>query len=472
MVDKKKLSDFKSRSIVYFKEVIASYDKNAGIDKEIEQKITVIFIALHFAAFVQSVGFFVQNTSYPYLTKCLGVSPQVYGYTLSFSALMNLFGGPLCGWASDIYGGRLTLIAAFVALIVSYFILGISNSIAMLFIAKIPRLVAHPLQSMYLIISDITYPEGRADMMGKLGVSSGLGMIIGSAIGGQVTSHFGNRAPFFVSIAILVICIVASMAMIPGDTKYIYKHMEKKRKELETFNKKSTDDKLGNPTNSRPPSIMDKSETTCAPPLAKSKKAMFLNGLEELVTVTKRKHMGYLLILKLITAFPFSVLSAMFTLLLMDYYKLGPRENGMVLSYLGIVGMITQGYLIGLFCRHAADGSLILISCIIMGVGFLYLIISQSIYVFCLTCIPLTIGGSLINIVVTSLITKIVDKEQTGSALGVTLCMHSTVRSISPAIGGFMFQHLGFFTFGVLGYAVNLCVTVYLLFYGREDFSV
>lgn len=426
------------------KKTIAAIDEdNTRLDNEFQKKITLVFVALHVAAFVQSVGFFIQNTSYPYLTKSLGVNPQVYGYTISFHAVMNLIGGPFCGWASDIYGGRLTLNIAFVALMVSYFILGVSKTIAMLFIAKIPRIAAHPLQSMYIIISDITYPEDRADMMGKLGVSSGLGMIVGSAIGGFITSHFGNRMPFFVAIVVDVLCIIIVVSLIPKDTSHIRDHLETKR-EKDLCGKKE---------------------------LKSEKKTSFL-GISELVEVTKRKHMVYLLTIKIITAFPFSVLSAMFTLLLMDYYKLSPKENGMVLSYLGVVGMVTQGYLIGEFCRRFSDASLIVISTIIMGVGFLYLIIAQSIYVFCLTCIPLTVGGSLIHIVVTSIITKVVDQQQTGSALGVTLCTHSTIRSIAPSIGGFLFQNVGFYTFGVVGYVINLIVTVYLLFLGRKHFKI
>ena len=452
VTEKKSFQVRKRQFQSFVKQSIASIDEqNTQIDIEYQRKITLIFIALHLAAFVQSVGFFIQNTSYPYLTKSLGVTPQVYGYTISFNALMHLIGGPVCGWASDIYGGRLTLIISFVVLMVSYFILGIAHTIPMLFIAKIPRIAAHPLQSMYIIISDVTYPEGRADMMGKLGVSSGLGMIVGSGIGGIITSHFGNRAPFFVAIGVDVLCVVVTLALIPRDTTSIREHLEA-----------TTETKL-----EQTKDVIENEKE----PAEKVKKGSFL-GLGELIEVAKRKHMIYLLTIKIFTAFPFSILSAMFTLLLMDYYKLSAKENGIVLSYLGVVGMITQGYLIGLLCRHIGDAPLIILSTIIMGVGFLYLIIAQNIYVFCLTCIPLTVGGSLIHIVVTSIITKVVEKHQTGSALGVTLCTHSSIRSIAPTIGGFLFQHVGFYTFGVVGYVVNFLVTIYLLFFGREDFSI
>jgi len=449
ITEKKSFKVRKRQFHSFVKKAIASIDEeNTQIDIEYQRQITMIFIALHMAAFVQSVGFFIQNTSYPYLTKTLGVNPQMYGYTISFNALMHLIGGPICGWASDIYGGRLTLIISFAVLMVSYFILGVARTIPMLFVAKIPRIAAHPLQSMYIIISDVTYPEDRADMMGKLGVSSGLGMIVGSGIGGIITSHFGNRTPFFVAIGVDALCIVVTLALIPSDTTRIREHLEAN---IEAKLNKNKD-------------LMDRKTE-------KKKKSSFL-GLGELIEVTKRKHMIYLLTIKIITAFPFSVLSAMFTLLLMDYYKLSPKENGMVLSYLGVVGMITQGYLIGLFCRHISDAPLIILSTIIMGVGFLYLIIAQNIYVFCLTCIPLTVGGSLIHIVITSIITKVVDKDQTGSALGVTLCTHSSIRSIAPTIGGFLFQHVGFYTFGVVGYVVNVLITIYLLFFGRDEFSI
>ncbi|XP_057294802.1 solute carrier family 22 member 18-like [Hydractinia symbiolongicarpus] len=417
-------------------------------DKELQKRIFIILVACHIGAFVQSCAYFIQNTAFPYLTKELHVSPQVYGYVISLTAILQLIGGPLCGRLGDIYGGRLTLIISFLALAISYSLLSISTNIPMLFISRISTIAAHALQSTYMIISDVTFEEERANMIGKIGVSHGLGMIVGSGIGGFITDKFGIRPAIVVAIFVVLICAVVAFIMIPRDTKAIRTILD------ETRSKTTLDCSLKSMH-----SVSEQKQGTSS------------FGLKEIIAVAKTKHMIYLLAIKTISGFPFSVLGAMFTLILMDYYMLGPKDNGIVLSYLGVVGMITQGYLVGVLTHYVNDADLILIAIMLMAAGSLFLIISQSIVLFCVVAIPLTIGGSLLHIIITSLITKIVPKDKTGSALGLTMCTHAIIRTFSPTIGGFLFQHIGFYSFGLLGYVINLSLVVYLIFYGRIDFE-
>lgn len=434
------------------KYMISDRRKSKSTDQDsliLQKKILVILSACHIGAFVQSFGSSMQHTAFPYLTKRLGVTPQVYGYIISFNAVLQLIGGVFCGRLSDIYGGRFTLIISFMTLGLGYLILSMSTNVTLLFLSRIPTFAAHALQSMYVIISDVTYVEERADMIGKLGASHGLGMIAGSVIGGLITEKFGIRPTFIVAVFFMAVCIFITSTMIPADTKGIRIQLnescdernEKTSEEIEKEEKRKKEEKSKN-------SFM---------------------GIREFIIVAKIRHMMYLLSIKSVAAFPFGVLSAMFTLLLMDYYKLGPRQNGMVLAYLGVVGMVTQGFVVGLLARHAADHTLILLSTLLMAIGFLFLIISETIYIFCFVAIPLTVGGSLIHIIITSLITKIVPKDLNGSALGLTSCTHATIRSIAPSIGGYIFQHIGFSSFGVLGYVINLALSIYLIFLGKTN---
>lgn len=437
----------------------SKYQENEN--RQLQKKILVVLFACHIAAFVQSLGYSIQHTAFPYLTKRLGVTPQVYGYIISFNAVLQLIGGVFCGRLSDIYGGRFTLIISFLTLGIGYLILAVSTNTLLLFISRIPTFAAHALQSMYVIIADITYVEQRADMIGKLGASHGLGMIAGSVVGGLITDKFGVRPTFIVAVIVMTICICITTTLIPADTKSIRIQLDDTHCDIDTksntsLQKEPNKSKLNDTKESEVPN----EENT----------GSFL-GIKEFIEVAKIKHMIYLLTVKAVAAFPFGVLSAMFTLVLMDYYKLGPKQNGMVLSYLGVVGMVTQGYVVGLLARHYRDDNLILLSTVLMGIGFLFLIISESIYIFCLVAIPLTVGGSLIHIIITSLITKIVPKDQNGSALGLTLCTHATIRSVAPTIGGYLFQHIGFFSFGILGYVVNLVLSVYLAFFGKTVFE-
>ena len=463
----------KRRSITDLLQKIISCDRpqTKYADQEgrrLQRKILIILFACHIAAFVQSLGYSIQHTAFPYLTKRLGVTPQVYGYIISFNAVLQLIGGLFCGRLSDIYGGRFTLVISFMTIGIGYLILAVSTNTMLLFVSRIPTFAAHALQSMYVIIADITYAEERADMIGKLGASHGLGMIVGSIVGGLITDKFGVRPTFIVAVVVVTICICITTTLIPADTKSIRMELDKS---IDV-----TDSKLNTSMQKDPDKCLDERNLSHERRKKEEKTDEEVAGsflsIKEFIEVAKVKPMMYLLAVKAIAAFPFGVLSAMFTLVLMDYYKLGPKENGMVLSYLGVVGMVTQGYIVGLLARHATDDTLILLSTVLMGIGFLFLIISESIYIFCVVAIPLTIGGSLIHIIITSLITKIVPKDQNGSALGLTLCTHATIRSVAPTIGGHLFQHIGFFSFGILGYVVNFILSTYLFFLGKTDLNV
>ena len=407
----------------------------------LRKKIFVILSACHIVAFAQASGYFIQNNALPYLTKSLGVTPQMYGNLMSFTAIVQLIGGPFCGRLGDLYGGRLPLIASFIALSVTWALLAFANSIPFLFISKLPLVMAHALQSTYLIISDVTTTHQRADMLGKLGVSHGLGMIVGSALGGLITGKLGTNSAFIIGSIVMSFCIVITVTMIPTNTNTI-------RKQLAIYSGEI---------------VYQKDDI-------KTPKSSFM-GIKEIIEVAKTRHVAYVLGLKVITGIPFSVLSSMFTFIIMEYYHLGPKSNGMVLAYLGIVGMITQGILVGYLTQKVSDAPLIIISVVMMAIGFLYLIIAESIYLFCAVSVPLTIGASLIHVIITSLVTKIVREDQTGAALGLTLGCYTMMRTVSPAVGGFFYAHIGFFSFGALGYLIDMVVILYLAFIGREDFN-
>jgi len=195
---------------------------------ELYRKRVFILMVCHVVALVQSCGYFIQHTAFPYLTKTLDVSPQTYGYIMSVNAVVQLIGGPVCGRLADIYGARFALILSYTAMASCYLLIAISTNVALLFISRLPSFFAHAVQSMYVVISEVTYQENRADHLGKLGVSHGLGMVFGSIIGGLLTETLGERPAVMVSVVLMITCGIACFAFLPKDTCKI-------RKELEAF---------------------------------------------------------------------------------------------------------------------------------------------------------------------------------------------------------------------------------------------
>ena len=48
----------------------------------------------------------------------------------------------------------------------------------------------------------------------------------------------------------------------------------------------------------------------------------------------------YVFGIKIVSAIPLGVLQAMFSIVAMDYFHLDAKSNGLVLSYVGIIGMV------------------------------------------------------------------------------------------------------------------------------------
>ena len=49
------------------------------------------------------------------------------------------------------------------------------------------------------------------------------------------------------------------------------------------------------------------------------------------------------------------------------------------------------------------------------------------------------------------------------------MATHSLIRTVSPALGGFLYATFGFPVFGVGGFLINALLGVYLFAYGKEN---
>ena len=77
---------------------------------------------------------------------------------------------------------------------------------------------------------------GRADALGKLGVSYGIGMVIGPFVGGLITKNYGEQSAAFFAAGFSVLSIFIALLFIPRNTKSLSKD-EKSAENLQTSEK-------------------------------------------------------------------------------------------------------------------------------------------------------------------------------------------------------------------------------------------
>jgi MFS transporter, DHA1 family, tetracycline resistance protein len=125
---------------------------------------------------------------------------QAYWYTILMGAYaaMQFFCAPLMGALSDRFGRRPILLITIAGLSLHYFLIAVAPNLWVLLAARLLGGVtgaSFSVASAYL--ADISPPEDRAKVFGKIGAAFGLGFIVGPLLGGYL-GHYGTHLPFLV----------------------------------------------------------------------------------------------------------------------------------------------------------------------------------------------------------------------------------------------------------------------------------
>uniref|UniRef100_A0A663EWI0 Solute carrier family 22 member 18 n=1 Tax=Aquila chrysaetos chrysaetos TaxID=223781 RepID=A0A663EWI0_AQUCH len=162
---------------------------------------------------------FMQTGVMPYLAKSLGLDSVGLGYLQTTFGVLQLVGGPIFGRFADQFGTRAALILSCASGSAFFLLTSISTSIPLLFLSRLPAVFMHGLPGAQKLITDLTTPSQRADALGKLGLCFGIGIIIGSALGGVLSTKFGIFVPAYVGLVGNLINTMIAMVCIPLQTK-------------------------------------------------------------------------------------------------------------------------------------------------------------------------------------------------------------------------------------------------------------
>jgi DHA1 family tetracycline resistance protein-like MFS transporter len=130
------------------------------------------------------------------------------GYLIFVYAAMIFLCGPLIGSLSDRFGRRPVLLLALGSLALDNLIMGVTQSLAILFIGRlISGICGATFSTANAYIADVVPKEKRAHAFGLVGAAFSVGFILGPAVGGML-GQYNPRVPFFAA----AILSVANMA--------------------------------------------------------------------------------------------------------------------------------------------------------------------------------------------------------------------------------------------------------------------
>ncbi|KAK6472688.1 solute carrier family 22 member 18-like [Huso huso] len=371
---------------------------------------------------LEITSLFAQFSITPYLAKRLGFDTIWFGYLQTTVGIIQLFGGPVFGRFADLHGARAALTLSSLSSAVYFMILGCATNVPLLFISKLPAVFMHGMPGVQMVVTDLTEPGNRASALGRLGLCLGVGMIMGSSLGGSLSTRYGESFAAFVAATGSLLNAALVVKFIPAHTK--------KRAETD-----SATDKVG---------------------------AGAVFSLSYITRLMRFPGVGEMFTIKIISELPSVVFQVMFSIIAMNFFHLKAEQTGYLLSYFGLVQMVIQGGVIGRLTDKYSERTLLLLSIGTASIVGLAQALMTNVQEFCAVVIPMMFSLCLFNVITDTIVTNSVPSSDTGTMLGLCSSVQALLRTVGPTIGGFLYQNYGVLS-GYIQCLVNLLLFLYLL---------
>ena len=114
---------------------------------------------------------------------------RIFGLFGTAWALMQFLFSPILGALSDRFGRRPVVLLSNFGLALDYVLMALAPSLIWLFIGRvISGITSASISTAFAYIADVTPPERRAAVFGKIGAAFGAGFILGPAVGGLLAA--------------------------------------------------------------------------------------------------------------------------------------------------------------------------------------------------------------------------------------------------------------------------------------------
>lgn len=181
-----------------------------------------------------------------------------------------------------------------------------------------------------------------------------------------------------------------------------------------------------------------------------------------LLEALRRPYVGELLHTRFFFGLAFATFQTIFALYAQYRFGLNSTSVGYILAYVGVLSVITQGFLIGRFTQRFNDTTLITGALGIMALSLLAWAFAPSVILLLVILIPTAVSGGLLNTVLNSATTKAVEPVEVGGILGLSASLESLTRVIAPSLGGLQLEKLGTWAPGVISSLLLVWLTWYV----------
>ena len=351
--------------------------------------LLIIFLTI----LVNLIGFGIIIPLLPFYAQTFGASPLTIGLLFASFSVSQLFASPVLGAWSDKWGRRPVLIFSLVGTVVSFVMLALAHSLAMLFAARIvDGLSGGNITTARAYIGDIATEENRAKSFGMLGAAFGLGFIIGPGLGG-LFARISYTAPIWAAAAITVVATLLAWFWLP-----------------ETVHRVNA--VSGSPW----------------------------RALREL---SGRPGLRLLLTIDFLYWASFAVYQTTFALFGARRFGFDATHTGYLLAAFGFLGVLVQAGLVGPVVKRLGEKRTLEIGLVFAAVGWGGSAMTHSLPLFITMLVPGALGIGFCNPSLVSLVSGAGGRHEQGRVQGAAGALESLGRTIGPVWGNGLLQWAG-----------------------------
>jgi DHA1 family tetracycline resistance protein-like MFS transporter len=314
---------------------------------------------------------------------------KIFGVFGTAWALMQFFFSPILGGLSDRFGRRPVVLLSNLGLALDYVLMALAPSLAWLFVGRvISGITSASISTSFAYIADVTPPERRAAVFGKVGAAFGAGFILGPAVGGLL-GGMDPRLPFWVAAGLGLANTLYGFLILPE---------------------------------SLPPERRSAFRWKSANPLGA---LHLLRSDRVLAGLSVANFFGQL---------AHVVLPSTFVLYATYRYGWDVTTVGLTLAMVGICAVVVQGLAVGPIVQRLGERRALLLGLGCGAAGFLIFGAAPTGPLFWLG-IPVMAFWGLAGAAVQALMTRLVAPDQQGQLQGA----NNSVQSVSQLVGPFLF---------------------------------
>ncbi|XP_061925782.1 major facilitator superfamily domain-containing protein 9 isoform X1 [Entelurus aequoreus] len=362
--------------------------------------------------------------------KALGASPTVAGIVGSTYGVLQLFSSTIVGGWSDVVGRRRSLLTCLLISALGYGLLGMSTSIALFVLSRIPvGLFKHSLSICRALLSDLASESERPLVMGHFNAASSVGFILGPMVGGYLTEHEGGFYTSATACAAIFLLNAGVVWMLPW--RDILLHCNKSVSNGSSAHSHA-------PAHSDPALLMQKKEAGDGRRVSLLQPAWRqLSSVGSRIRLVASSDMWDLFLVRLLMAVAIMLYYSNFSLAMEERFSLKPKTTGYLISYSSTLGALA-GFLVGpltqLYARNMAALLLhsTLLTCALI---FLYAA-APGVWQVLLTSTFFAISTTVGRTAITDLELQRGGARASGTLIGAGQSVTAVGRVLAPLLSG------------------------------------